>query len=245
MHRTQTRTPAVRLPPTLACKNKRKQTGDETDTDIAPVPVASPRTSLDDNSISGGSSKGRFKTESYSLKKKNIRSRKYHCRMCTATLDNAQELGVHHCKVHGIVYCDDCGKAFNNQLSLICHKYDLTVPNKHVCDVWGESFPFESRLTKHKLVHKCHASHFCSYPGCVHKFKSKGDLNRHAKQHTRKAYQCLDYSYSHKDKCNYDSHRLKHSKITKFKCENCGQEFTYSTQKIRHKCTTHSKSLEF
>ena len=57
-------------------------------------------------------------------KSKSKPAKKYGCRMCPARVDSAQELKDHHSNTHGIMYCKQCTKAFNNQLSLTRHEYE-------------------------------------------------------------------------------------------------------------------------
>ena len=43
-----------------------------------------------------------------------------------------------------------------------------------------------------------------------------------------------DCPYQDTDKRNYNSHRLSHSRIARYKCETCNKEFVFNTQKRRH-----------
>ena len=160
-------------------------------------------------------------------------SRKYKCRLCEASLSSCKALTKHHHDNHGIMYCDCCNKALQNQRSLDKHMY-VHREKTHVCRVCGNKFPFESQLNTHKLTHR-KANQRCMYPNCGRKFKSKGDLNRHAAEHSAKWLHCPDCDdYKTKDKRNLDSHRLSHSQQAKHECEQCGEKFVYNTQKCRH-----------
>ena len=128
------------------------------------------------------------------------------------------------------MYCTDCQKPFNNPLSLARHRYVHTA-KKYTCSKCGESFNFQSELKTHSIVHLKRAKYFCVFPKCGRKFKNKPDLTRHAKLHSSKVLQCPDCDYSDKDKRNYDSHRLKHSRIERYFCETCGKGFAFNTQK--------------
>ena len=129
--------------------------------------------------------------------------------------------------------CPVCQKAFNNPLSLECHKYSHK-EKQFMCSNCNEGFQFMSQLRIHSVVHQCRAKHFCVYPGCYKKFKNKPDLNRHAKCHTSKEHKCLDCPYQTSDKRNFDSHRSSHSRIERYFCDTCGKGFIYNTQKKRH-----------
>ena len=162
------------------------------------------------------------------------KKRKYKCRMCRDSLPSCQALNKHHRKRHGILYCTVCNRPFINPRSLTKHMY-MHGEKPHRCSICRKTFAFASQLTTHKLTHRKNPNQRCMYPNCGHKFKSKSDLNRHAATHTGKWLVCHDCDdYRTKDKRNYESHRLSHSKIEKYFCNKCGKGFVYSTQKIRH-----------
>ena len=162
------------------------------------------------------------------------KTRSYGCRLCDTRVDSAAALKEHHGLSHGIMYCSSCNKAFNNQLSLTRHQYEHK-PRPYECKYCEETFPFESQYNTHLLTHSDRRRHTCTYEGCEKRFKNKGDRNRHLKEHTSDWIKCPDCpDYKTKEKRNFESHRLKHSKIERYWCELCGQGFTYNTQKIRH-----------
>ena len=68
--------------------------------------------------------------------------RKYKCHLCEASLPSCKALTKHHHDNHGIMYCDCCNKAFQNQRSLDKHMY-VHQEKAHVCRVCGNKFPFE------------------------------------------------------------------------------------------------------
>ena len=159
---------------------------------------------------------------------------RYGCRMCKVRVETSQALKDHHQTAHGIMYCKLCKKAFNNQLSLTRHEYEHK-SRPYTCETCGDSFPFESQLTTHTLTHSNRRKHACTYTTCDKRFKNLGDRNRHVKEHTSPWLRCPDCpEYKTKAKRDFESHRLKHSKIERYFCENCGVGFVYNTQKIRH-----------
>ena len=99
----------------------------------------------------------------------------------------------------------------------------------HKCK--NRTFTFESQVKAHMFSHWSKLSFFCVHPGCDKAFFNESDLTRHAKCHNGKRYQCMDCPYKDTDKRNYDSHRLSHSRIANYKCDDCGKEFVYNTQK--------------
>ena len=134
---------------------------------------------------------------------------------------------------YGILYCNECNKAFNNPTSLVRHKYQHKELRFH-CNC-GASFAFHSQLQTHSVVHCHHASHLCVYPNCNKCFKNKGDLTRHAAEYTGKQHECPDCDYKNTDIRNLESHRLKHSDINKYMCKVCDETFKYNTQLRRHR----------
>ena len=147
---------------------------------------------------------GDFKTQRFGLKRSK-KPRKFGCKMCDKVCDSIHELSVHHQQTHNILYCDMCTKAFNNPASLACHKY-VHQEAKFQCDDCDQSFPFESSLKSHRVSHRTLASFFCSHANCTRKFKNKGDLTRHVKEHDGVLHECPDCDYKNADIGNLESH---------------------------------------
>ena len=190
--------------------------------------------------------RGTFDTKSFILRKIK-RKRNYGCKLCEAVLSSAHLLTVHHQEKHGILYCETCNKAFNNPTSLVRHKYQhRELRFQYNC---GAAFAFASQLQTNSVVHRRHAAHHCVYPKCGRSFKNKGDLKRHALEHTTKPHECPDCDYKNADRRNLESHRLIHSNIKSHVCAKCGESFKYNTQLKRHqtKCTgiRRSKSPDY
>ena len=225
--------PVMRLPPIKAeppdvpDEDEPPTVGDSDNTNEAhedDIPLAELAKKLHDT----------FTTKEHVLEKK-VETRKYRCRMCKEQLPSCRALTVHHQTKHGIIYCDVCGKAFNNPRLLTKHLYQHKQNKQHVCSKCNEDFPFSSQLTTHKLTHRKKPNQAFMYPKCGKRFKSKSDLNRHAASHTKPWLKCTDCpNYRTKDKRNFESHRLTHSKIEKYFCEKGGKGFTFNTQKRRH-----------
>ena len=105
------RLPPIKVePPDVPDENKPPTTGDSDDTNEAQE---------DDIPLSELAKKlhGTFTTKEHILEKK-VETRKYRCRMCKEQLPSCRTLMVQHQTKHGIIYCDVCGKAFNNPRSL-------------------------------------------------------------------------------------------------------------------------------
>ena len=149
--------------------------------------------------------------------------------MCDKVCDSIHELSVHHQQTHNILYCDVCTKAFNNPASLAHHKY-VHQEAKFQCDDCDQSFPFESSLKSHRVSHHTLATFFCLHANCTKKFKNKGNLTRHIKEHNGVLHECPNCDYKNADTRNLESHQIKHSKIEKYSCKLCEKCFNYNTQ---------------
>ena len=230
--KTRSRYPSRRLPPVPS-----NSEGDDTNRALLsqPDPKTLQQPSCAVKPVTGSSdipTKGSFTTKSHTLHKPQ-KTHKYHCRMCKTGVNSARELVDHHQTVHGIVYCPVCNKPFNNPISMARHKYSHTEKQYH-CKKCGESFNFNSELQTHDITHQRWAKHLCTFLACGKIFKNKPDLTRHTETHTSKPMKCLDCNNSTKDKRNFDSHQLKHSKIVKYFCKVCGKGFVFNTQLLRH-----------
>ena len=102
---------------------------------------------------------------------------------------------------------------------------------KFKCDDCDQHFAFESNLQTHRISHRTLPTHCCMYPNCNKKFKNKGYLTHHAKEHDGIMHKCPDCSYENPDVQNLESHRLTHSAIEKYACKLCGKTFRFSNQR--------------
>ena len=189
-------------------------------------------------------SKGAFKITVKGLKK----ARYYHCKYCDKSFDSSKGLTEHHQKKHKILYCKLCNRAFNNPTTY-SHHLKTHSGRCHICLDCNKAFAYASQLKTHLSVHASER-HKCSRTNCNSSFKNLGDLTRHLKLHDAKVHQCTDCNYSHIDIRNFESHHLSHSRISKYTCKDCGQEFIFNAQYQRHvrkkKCKfKHSASPEY
>ena len=172
--------------------------------------------------------KGAFKITVKGLKK----ARYYHCKYCDKSFDSSKGLTEHHQKKHKILYCKLCNRAFKNPTTY-CRHLKTHSGKCHVCSDCNKAFAYASQLKTHLSVHESER-HKCTCTNCNISFKNLGDLTRHLKLHDAKVHQCTDCSYSHVDIRNFESHCLSHSRISKYTCKDCGQEFIFNAQYQRH-----------
>ncbi|XP_012688701.1 zinc finger X-chromosomal protein isoform X2 [Clupea harengus] len=84
---------------------------------------------------------------------------------------------------------------------------------------------------------------------CGKKFKSRGFLKRHAKNHhqetvNRKKYQCTDCDFTTNKKASLHNHMEIHalsSKVAPFECEICGKEFNQQAALFSHRLQHHHR----
>ena len=181
------------------------------------------------SSDTGNTPKGAFSTQSFHLKKSK-KTHKIGCKLCDTVCTSNKELTQHHQLKHNILYCDECSKAFNNPSSLAKHQYSHK-ELRFKCTDCAEEFAFESNLRTHRISHRTLATHCCAYPNCKKRFKNKGNLTRHMKEHDGVVHECPDCQYKNSDIRNLASHRLTHTDIEKYACELCSKMFRFSTQK--------------
>ena len=128
----------------------------------------------------GSPKKGTLVTCSFKLKKYK-RPQRFKCKICGESATSVKDLNAHHRSSHDVQFCDECGKGFSTRSGekhIYIHK-EL----RFVCDRCGMGFPFESRLSQHKITHQTYASLKCMKKNCDKCFKNVGDLNWHVKQH--------------------------------------------------------------
>ncbi|XP_049597782.1 zinc finger Y-chromosomal protein 1 isoform X1 [Syngnathus scovelli] len=86
---------------------------------------------------------------------------------------------------------------------------------------------------------------------CGKKFKSRGFLKRHTKNHhqevlTRKKYQCTDCDFTTNKKASLHNHMEVHALSTKapFECEACGKEFHQQAALFSHRLQHHHREAK-
>ena len=143
------------------------------------------------------------------------------------------ELNSHFKESHPPVICDICKESFNTPSTLSQHKY------KHrklefSCDQCSKLFPFMSDQHLHMNTHRTIKSFTCVRPKCCRSYFSKGELDKHAKIHSKVLWKCTLCPYSNSDEWNLKVHMRVHSGPKKYLCKNCLQLFKYDTHLHHH-----------
>ena len=181
------------------------------------------------------------KSESEPLSVKPIKSKSHRtvkCKICKGVFKSIRDLNDHHKDDHGVVGCDLYDKKFETMSALEKHKY-LHQDLKYICEDCVQSYPFQSRLKQHRIVHQNTLNFMCKCTGCTCGFKNKGDYNRHLQSHLDGWYWCDTCTYKNKEKRNRDSHMRIHQQqgigLERYMCKQCGKAMRFNTQLRRHK----------
>uniref|UniRef100_A0A3Q2YHP4 Zinc finger X-chromosomal protein-like n=1 Tax=Hippocampus comes TaxID=109280 RepID=A0A3Q2YHP4_HIPCM len=112
---------------------------------------------------------------------------------------------------------------------------------------------FEPRQVQTAIIIGPYGQPLTVYPCmlCGKKFKSRGFLKRHTKNHhqevlTRKKYQCTDCDFTTNKKASLHNHMEVHALSSKapFECEMCGKEFHQQAALFSHRLQHHQRDAK-
>ena len=176
-----------------------------------------------------------IKTRTVGIEKcpKNSTGRKYRCPECRELFNSVAKLNRHYIDNHPPLICKICNDRFNTLSTLSRPRY------KHKkldfkCNKCGKEFPFKSDHDLHMNTHHTIKSFKCAKPKCDWSYYSQGELDKHAKTHTRRTWKCPQCPYVNKDERNLKAHMRVHSRFKQYICHNCLKLFRYDTQLRRH-----------
>ena len=163
------------------------------------------------------------------------RKRIFTCYLCGSKGPTAKSLNDHFRNVHESLHCPHCNKEYYTPLSLKKHVYEHTKVS-YVCSFCDKTFPFMSQKDFHERIHMTTTRHHCNQPGCTSSFSRESDLKSHKEMHTKPPIQCEFCTYTNRDIRNVRQHERTHMGEKPYVCHRCGKDFTFSQQRLRHKC---------
>ena len=192
-------------------------------------------------------SRGSLRVKCYVIRRqKKKKVKKFKCTKCTNWYESIKTLNRHFWKRHHKLRCSNCGKICNTPETVRHHAYDHFVGDWYECKDCGEKFVFKSYLKVHLLKHKSKAMYKCTIVNCGKKFKHKGELVRHSKEHDNIAWMCRKCNYETDTEWKLQQHMNSHLQIKKYKCKYCGLKHVHSMQLVRHylKCDQNPDNMQ-
>ncbi|KAH8369404.1 hypothetical protein KR009_009780 [Drosophila setifemur] len=100
-------------------------------------------------------------------------------------------------------------------------------PTNFICDVCGNIYPTQARLTEHMKFHSGVKPHECEI--CGRGFVQNQQLVRHMNTHTgNRPYKCNYCPAAFADRSTKTKHHRIHTKERPYECDVCSRTFTYS-----------------
>nr|XP_014088685.1 zinc finger protein 12 isoform X3 [Bactrocera oleae]XP_036233180.1 zinc finger protein 12 isoform X3 [Bactrocera oleae]XP_036233181.1 zinc finger protein 12 isoform X3 [Bactrocera oleae] len=107
-------------------------------------------------------------------------------------------------------------------------------PTSYICDICGNIYPSQGRLTEHIKLHKGIKPHECEI--CGHCFAQTQQLTRHMNTHTgNRPYKCSYCPAAFADLSTRNKHHRIHTNERPYVCDVCGKSFTYTNTLKFHK----------
>ncbi|XP_034132032.1 zinc finger protein OZF [Drosophila guanche] len=106
--------------------------------------------------------------------------------------------------------------------------------SSYICDVCGNIYPTQARLTEHMKFHSGVKPHECEI--CGRGFVQNQQLVRHMNTHTgNRPYKCNYCPAAFADRSTKTKHHRIHTKERPYECDVCSRTFTYSDNLKFHK----------
>ena len=122
-------------------------------------------------------------TRSIEKNRRSILSKK--CSHCNKSFHSIGSMNNHYKRKHNSpLICQACHCQYSTPASLNAHQYEHGQRPFH-CSKCGKDFPFKSRLDDHFLVHVKKKKLKCSFVRCNVKYKSKSQLMKHERTHSK------------------------------------------------------------
>jgi len=124
--------------------------------------------------------------------------------------------------------CDECGRIYQNQSSLLCHINSVHKQIRHKCDTCNQLFKSHGALHNHIQLKHEKRRFTCTVEGCSADFGTKQGMQKHvnAVHLGLKPYQCEICDKTFAEKTQMMSHiQNVHTNVKKIKCQFCPEMF--------------------
>ena len=124
--------------------------------------------------------------------------------------------------------CDECGRIYQNQSSLLCHINSVHKQIRHKCDTCNQLFKSHGALHNHIQVKHEKRRFECTVEGCNADFGTKQGMKKHvnAVHLGLKPHQCEMCDKTFAEKTQMMSHiQNVHTNVKKLKCKLCPELF--------------------
>ncbi|XP_063814376.1 oocyte zinc finger protein XlCOF7.1-like [Pseudophryne corroboree] len=129
--------------------------------------------------------------------------------------------------------CIECGKCFEQSLSLVDHMRVHAGENPSACPDCGQCFTQRSALSAHRRSHKAEKLFLCF--DCGKCFRTKADLVTHQRIHMgEKPFPCPACGEGFTRRANLVRHQRIHTGEKPFSCSYCGRSFTRKLGLVKH-----------
>eukprot|EP00357_Protocruzia_adherens_P014538 CAMPEP_0114988180 /NCGR_PEP_ID=MMETSP0216-20121206/9448_1 /TAXON_ID=223996 /ORGANISM="Protocruzia adherens, Strain Boccale" /LENGTH=249 /DNA_ID=CAMNT_0002350917 /DNA_START=162 /DNA_END=911 /DNA_ORIENTATION=- len=115
--------------------------------------------------------------------------------------------------------CKLCSKKFTREYTLRMHIFVHFDIKEYECDVCHKRFAFKQYLREHRYIHTGERPYKCPYPGCDMRFRQRGKLSVHRKEHRIRLHnkKKLAYAASHPnsnpDDCKFEEEEFDDDRV--------------------------------